>query len=566
MMAGLEMPTDKLAAAREAFARQDWKQAYAEMSVAAEAHASLAVEDLERLAIAAYMLGKDEVSADVWARAHSEWLRLREPRRAVRCTFWLVLDLLTRGEAARAGGWLARAQHLLSEQADGCAEQGLLLALVARTHIRQSDIDGAHQAASRAVELARRFDDSELQVFSRLSLATVMARRGDRGGAAALFDEIMVAVTLGDVSPIGIGVVYCAVVDGCFSLLDLGRAREWTEALSSWCAAQPELVAFRGKCLVHRAELLRLTGAWSRAMAEAERACEWLSEAIGKPGVTIPVSSFKYPVGAAFYQLAEIHRLRGEFERAEAAYRRASEYGHPPEPGLALLRLAQGQGAAAAAAIRRVLGESQPPPKRAAVLAACVEIMVDVSVLDVARAAADELAAMAAQCDAPYVRALAAHTRGSVLLAQGDPRGALTSLRQAWMDWQELEAAWEAARVRVLLGLTCRALGDDDAAQLEFDAAERVFQRVGAAPDLTRVNWLRAPSAGSDDRTLTGRERQVLSLIATGMTNRAIADALAISDRTVDRHVSNILAKLDLPSRAAATAYAYERGLVQQRT
>jgi ATP/maltotriose-dependent transcriptional regulator MalT len=560
------MLTDRLAAAREAFARQDWKRAYAEMSVAAEAHASLAVEDLERLAIAAYMLGKDEVSADVWARAHSEWLRLHETRRAVRCAFWLVLDLLTRGEAARASGWLARAQHLLDEQADGCAEQGLLLALVARTHIRQSDIDGAHQAAARAVELARRFDDSELQVFSRLSLATVMARRGDRGGAAALFDEIMVAVTTGDVSPIGIGVVYCAVIDGCFSLLDLGRAREWTEALSGWCAAQPDLVAFRGKCLVHRAELLRLNGAWSQAMAEAERACEWLSEAIGKPGDITQISPFKYPVGAAFYQLAEIHRLRGEFERAEAAYRQASEYSHPPEPGLALLRLAQGEGAAAGAAIRRVLGEPQPPPKRAAVLAASVEIMIGVSALDVARAAADELAAMAARCDAPYVRALAAHAMGSVLVAQGDPHGALKSLRQAWMEWQELEAAWEAARVRVLLGVTCRVLGDDDAAQLEFDAAERVFQRLGAAPDLARVNGLRVPSPGSDDRTLTVRERQVLALIATGMTNRAIGDALAISDRTVDRHVSNILAKLDLPSRAAATAYAYERGLVQPRT
>ena len=323
-----EMVTDRLAAAREAFARQDWKKSYAELSVADEARAQIGVENLERLAISAYMLGKDEASADFWARAHAESLRRHDVSRAARCTFWLVLDL-TRGEDARAGGWLARAKQLLDERPD-CAEQGLLLALVARTHVRQGDIDSAHQAASRAIELSRRFDDSELQVFSRLSLAQVTARRGDRRVAASLFDEIMVAVTVGDVSPVGIGVAYCAVIDGCFAALDLGRARAWTEVLSGWCAAQPDLVAFRGKCLVHRVELLRLKGAWSQATAEAERACEWLAQATGNPEDTPAVSPFKYPVGAAFYQLAEMHRLRGAFQRADAAYRRASEYGYAP--------------------------------------------------------------------------------------------------------------------------------------------------------------------------------------------------------------------------------------------
>jgi ATP/maltotriose-dependent transcriptional regulator MalT len=559
------MVTDRLAPAREAFARQDWKGAYAALSVADAADPQIGVEDVERLAISAYMLGKDEASAELWARAHTEWLRLRDVRRAARCIFWLVLDLLTRGEAARAGGWLARAQRLLDEQPEGCAEQGLLLALIARTHIRQGDVESAYQAASQAIELARCYDDVELQVFSRLSLGQVMARRGDRGAAAALFDEIMVAALVGDVSPIGVGVAYCAVIDGCFSLLDFERAREWTEALSGWCAAQPDLVAFRGKCVVHRTELLRLNGAWSQAMAEAERACEWLTEAVANPKDT-QGSTFKYPVGAAFYQLGEIHRLHGAFEHADAAYHRASEYGHTPEPGLPLLRLAQGQRAAAAAAIRRILGEPHAPPKRAPVLAACVEIMIEVSALDLARSAADELAALAARYGARYLSALTAHASGSVLLTEGDAPAALRALRQAWMDWQEIEAPWEAARVRVLLGRTCRALGDEEAAHLEFEAAERVFERLGAAPDLAHVQSLRAPSTRPGDGMLTVREREVLALIATGMTNRAIADVLGISDRTVDRHVSNILSKLDLPTRAAATAYAYERGLVKQRT
>ena len=541
------MRLDEIAAVRDAFARQAWKDAYAGFRTADEARAQLEAEDLERLAVCAYMVGKDEASADAWTRAHSEWLRLRDVRRAARCTFWLVLDLVTRGERAQARGWLARTQHLLEDAAGGCAEQGLLLALTARLRIHEKDIDGAHDAAARAADLARRFDDSDLQVFSRLCLAQVVATRGDAAAATALFDEIMVAVTVGAVSPIGIGTVYCAVIEGCHALLDLGRAREWTEALSRWCDAQPDLVAFRGICLVHRVELLRLGGAWSEATAEAERACEWCN-------------------GAAFYQLAELHRLRGKFAEADLAYRRATEYGQALEPGLPLLWLAQGQRGAAQAAIRRAVGEPQPPHRRAAVLAACVEIMIDGSELQAARAAANELTAMTALSEARYLRALNAQATGSLLLAEGDAAGALRLLRQAWIDWQDIDAPLEAGRVRVLLGMTCRALGDEETAQLEFDAARRVFERLGAAPDLARVDGLRAPAAASSDGTLTSRERQILALIARGMTNRAIADALTISDRTVDRHVSNILTKLDLPSRSAATAYAYERGLVRQRT
>ncbi len=554
------------AAARKAFARQDWTQAYAELS-AADARTQLGADDLERLAIAAYMLGQDEASADAWSRAHADWLRRHDPKRAVRCTFWLVLDLLTRGEAAPAAGWIARAQHLLDRQPGDCAERGLLFAIIARTHVRRGDIDGAHEAASHAMALARQFaDDGELQVFSRLSLAQVLARRGENAAAAALFDESMVAVTVGDVSPIGIGVVYCAVIEGCWWLLDLGRAREWTDALSRWCRAQPDLVPFRGQCLVHRAELMRLSGAWPESLAEAERACGWLTASIDDGAPPPRRSSFKHPVGAAFYQLAEIHRLRGEFANADAAYRRANEYGHAPEPGLALLRLAQGEPRVAEAAMRRVLGEPHARHRRAAILAAGIEIMLEVADLPAARAAADELAAMAEQCDARYLGALAAQAAGAVRLTRGDAQGALTALRQAWMEWQEIDAPWDAARVRVLLGLACRALGDEGGARLEFVAAERVFQRLGAAPDLARLDALRSPATATGEDRLTGRERQVLALIATGMTNRAIATALGISDRTVDRHVSNILSKLDLPSRSAATAYACQRGLVQQRT
>jgi DNA-binding NarL/FixJ family response regulator len=231
-----------------------------------------------------------------------------------------------------------------------------------------------------------------------------------------------------------------------------------------------------------------------------------------------------------------------------------------------LLRLAQGSAAAAEAAIRPVLGERQPRHRRAGVLAASVEIMLAVADLAAARAAADELAAMAGGSGARYLRALAAHARGLVCLASGDARGALPALRQAWTDWQDLDASWDAARVRVQLGLACRTLGDGAGARLEFAAAERVFERLGAAPDLAHLATLCAQPTAIDDERLTTREQEVLALVATGLTNRRIATRLAISDRTVDRHVSNILTKLDLPSRSAATAYAYERGLIQKRT
>ncbi len=555
------MAMTELAAGRHAFARQAWAQAFAQLSAAAP----LEVDDLERLAISAYLSGRDELSADAWARAHTECLRARDVPRATRCSFWLVLDLLTRNEMARANGWLVRTQRLLEDGRCDCAECGLLLVLVARRYIKLGDIAAAHDSACRAVDMAHRFEDPELRVFSRLILAQVRVRRGDAAEAAALFDELMVAVTVGDVSPIAVGIVYCAVIDACYSVFDFARAREWTAAFTRWCSAQRDLVQFRGQCLVHRAELVRLNGAWSQALVESEQACHWLTQTIRQTEPSADVlepSPFKYPVGAVFYQVAEIHRLQGDFAKADAAYRQASRYGHPPEPGLALLRIAQGRARAAEAAIRRVLQETQSRLKRTSVLAACVDIMIAVSDLPAARAAADELTAIAGDSNSPYLRALSAQATGSVLLAEGDACAALAALRVAWMGWQEIEAPWEAARVRVLLGVTCRALSDEDTAALEFEAARHIFERLAAAPDVARVRALQCSPLTARARVLTHRERQIIGLVATGRTNRAIGQELSISERTVDRHVSNILSKLDLPSRSAVTAYAYAQGLV----
>jgi DNA-binding NarL/FixJ family response regulator len=363
----------------------------------------------------------------------------------------------------------------------------------------------------------------------------------------------MVAVTAGEVSAIVTGIVYCSVLSACSDLFDIGRAREWTQALTLWCDSQPDMVPYRGECLVHRAEIISLQGVWPDALHEALLACERLAEPPGQPAF-----------GAALYQVADLHRLRGELEKSEAAYRRAAEFGRSPFPGLALLRLVQGRCDDAAAAIGRVLQESRHRRARSRVLSAAVEIMLACDDIAAAHQAADELDALALAIATPFVRAMAAQARGAVLLAEDDPTAALSACRTAWTLWRELEVPYEAARTQVLIAQACRALHDRDSADIELEAACQAFQHLGATLDLARLRTSSvAPSSAAG---LTARELQVLRLVATGRTNRTIADNLGLSEKTVARHISNIFNKLDVSSRAAATAFAFEHRLVESST
>jgi ATP/maltotriose-dependent transcriptional regulator MalT len=431
-------------------------------------------------------------------------------------------------------------------------EQGYLRYCVAFRCVLEGDATAGHASFSQAAKIGDRFRDAQLMTLARVGQGRCLIYLGEIAEGMALLDEAMVSVTAREVSAIAVGDVYCTMIEACQELFDLGRVQEWTAALSDWCEAQPQLVLYRGQCLVHRAEIMQLRGRWSEAMDEVQRACARLAQPAGQPAH-----------GAAVYLRAELHRLRGEFAPSEAAYREASELGREPQPGLAQLRLAQGQLDAAAAAIRRVLDEAQDPMTRARVLGPYVEIVLAEGDVGAARVAADELSAIAAELNAPFLHALAAHTVGVVLLAEKDYRPALASLRDACSVWRELDAEHETARARMLIGLVCRALEDADGAAMEFEAARGVFARLGAAPDLARMDQLCGPvgpprTAGG----LTGRELQVLELVAAGKSNRSIADALVISEKTVARHVSNIFTKLGLSSRAAATAYAYEHDLV----
>jgi len=534
---------------RDAFERRAWGDAYADL-LAADREVPLEAEDLERLAAATYLVGRD--SADAWARAHHAFLDRNNMERASRCVFFLTLELLLNGEPAQAGGWLARARRVIPDEAES-VERGYLLLPAATMTMFGGDPAAAYAVYSEAADIGERVKEPDVVTFARLGQGQTLIMLDDVRRGAALLDEAMVAVTAGDASPILAGLIYCAVIDTCQEIFDLRRAREWTTALSQWCASQPDLVPYRGQCLVHRSEIMQVRGAWLDAVAEAQQACELLGDPPDQA-----------PFGMALYQRAELHRLRGEFAEAEGAYRHASQLGHPPQPGLAQLRLVQGDVDAAATALRQALSEPLEGRNRSRskVLASYVEIALAANDLAAARKAADELTDIACNFDAPLLEAMSAQATGAVLLAEGDARAALDALRRAWKTSHEIEARYDAARVRILMALALRQLGDEDTAQMEFDAARHAFQQMGAAPDIARLERLAQVGAPQAVGGLTAREVEVLTLVATGKTNRVIADELVISEKTVARHVSNIFTKLDLSSRSAATAYAYENGLV----
>ena len=431
----------------------------------------------------------------MWERAHHELLGRGDEQRAARCAGWMVFVLMNGGEFARAGGWLARARRLLDDGQRDCAERGHLLVPVAFQHAVAGDWPSAHAISGQAAEIGDRFGDVDLVTLARNIQGRALIGQGKTDEGMTLLDEVMVAVMADEVSETVAGAVYCSVIEACQEVFDLRRAQQWTAALTHWCDSQPDLVPFSGNCLVHRAEIMQLHGAWPDAVDAAQRACERL------------LRRAQPAVGAAFYQQGELHRLRGEFAQAEEAYHQASRWGREPQPGLARLRLAQGQVDAAEAAIRRAADEAQGRVARSRLLPALVEIMSAAGDACAARAAADELSEIADDLDAPLLRALAAHAQGAVLLLEGDARAALGALRQAWTAWQELEVPYEAARVRVLIGLACRELGDEDSAEMELDAARWVFQQLGAGPtsrERRRCPGRAAQAGGRADRARAG--------------------------------------------------------------
>lgn len=533
--------------ARQSYRRRAWAHAF-EQFARADRERPLTADDLESMALAAYLLGRDLDYHSALERAHYAHLHAGQRDGAVRCAFWLAFRLLMRGEKGHASGWIGCAERVLGDEPHESVERGYLLLLAVEMRLKSGELESAFAAATDAAAIGERCGDADMVACARHQQGRILLQEGRVESGLALLDEAMIAVTAGRLSARVTGLMYCSVIEACQRVYAIDRSREWTVALTRWCESQPDMVLFAGVCEVHRAEILQLQGAWPAAIDEARRA------GARSQGVD------PYTAAAAMYQLGEVQRLQGEFTAAEDAYRSASQLGLEPLPGLALLRLLQGRTDAAVAAIRRATGATANRLRRMRLLPAYIEIMLAAGHVEEARDACSELEEISRSLDSGVPGAIAAQACGAVDLAEGNAQAALGPLRRAFEVWQRIEAPYAAARVRVLIGLACRALGDADGAGLEIEAARSVFEQLGAGPDLTRVDALtRAPRHA---RGLTPRELEVLRLVAGGDTNKVIAGKLSVSEKTVDRHVSNILAKLQVPSRAAATALAYQRQLI----
>lgn len=503
--------------------------------------------DHARLAEAAWWLAKFEESMAERQQAYTGFVEAGDDRVAGLLAARLSIEFALHGEPAIGAGFLARARRHLRDQPD-CVERGFLLMVEASTLRMEQRPDEALERVSEAIACAERFADHDLLAMALHIEGLLLLDGGRVADGLARMDEAMALILAGEVSPYFTGIVFCALIQACLELSDIRRAGDWSDAAGIWCESLPPEAPIIGFCRVNRAEVDRVRGAWAESEAAAALAVEQLT-------AIDPASA-----GLAHYQIAEIHRRRGDLAGAEAGYDRAHELGADPQPGLALLRLAQGDPDVAAAALRTALASRSTGPSRARILAATVEVALATGDVAGARAAAEELAATTAAIGTQALEAVAAATTGAVLLADGDPEGAADRLRTAVSLGQDVRTPYETARARALYGRALRATGDDEGARLSWIAALTAFDQLGAEPDAAALRpLLGAPNAIPGG--LTAREVEVLLLVSAGKTNRDIAVELVISEHTVARHIQNIYAKLGVSSRAAATAFVFEHRL-----
>jgi DNA-binding NarL/FixJ family response regulator len=528
----------------DAYRRRDWQRAYDGLSAAE----GLTATQLDMLADSAHWVGRPEETVAAYQRAYELHLAEGEGRRAALSAFMTAVFLRLRGEAAPADGWVSRALRILAEEAEG-AEHGYPLYLEV-AGLMGSDLDAAGQGARRMQDLGRRFGDDTLVALGIFFEGRVLVKQGRVPDGLALLDEAMLSALSDRLQPMWTGAIYCGLLDACHELVDLRRAHEWTAATSQWCSPLPVASLYPGICRVHQAEMLQLQGAWAEAEAEALGACTDM--------VRIDV----FAVAGGWYEVGEVRRVRGDLDGAEEAYHHAHELGRDPQPGLALLRLEQGRVDAARASIATAIatfGGSRL--ERAPLHAAQVDIALVAGDIETAAVSAGEVADTAARFESVGLRAVGLRVRGAVALARGESVTALASLRAACAAWNEVDAPYEIARVRVLLAEAHGQLGDSDGAERERAAARSCFERLGAVTALQALDG-HDRAMPVDTHGLSPRELEVLALVAAGHTNRGIATELFLSEKTVARHVSNIFTKLGVGSRSAATAYAFAHGLV----
>lgn len=544
----MTVPDTDLDLGRSAFHERRWRDAL-ECLTRADSEGGLPPQDIELAASVAMLLGLNSQSIEYLTRAHDEFLTMGDTDNAARCAAWLVMFLMDMGEPARGNGWLSRAKHVLEGMSGPCAAEGYLMIPAALGLLRSGAPAAGHGLFAKALELGTSFHDKDLQALGRLGVGTTRVSLGHVEEGLQLLDEVMVSVTSGEVSPIPAGIIYCAVLGSCRLSNDVRRAHEWTAALERWCGDRPDMVMFSGQCQAYRAELLILHGAWEEALSVA-RAAE------GRVRKGDPDATF-----GSWYQQGEVLRLQGFLVEAGKAYAIAAGTGFEPVPGIALLELAEHKTAQAQATMRRAMAGADPANRRR-LLPAVVEVELAAGDAAAARLALDELSEPLQQGGRPLEMALVAHAAAQVLLVEAEPQAALREARRAWRIWYSLEAPYQAARCRVLAARACALLGDPDSAAMEFEAAKADLADLGAMPAVAEVLELTGEK-NKGSSPLTDREVEVLRLVAGGHSNRTIARELYLSEKTVARHVSNILSKLAVPTRAAATGYAFEHGLIR---
>ena len=539
---------DLLARARASYARRDWPDAYRGLTTARE-QSALATEDLQALADAAWWLGLINETLTISEECHQHFLKEGRPLRAAMSALDIGFGWLLRGEIALGSGWVSRARRLLEDQPD-CAEQGFLVWLDTTKALERGDLDSALVGSRQVREWGHRFSSTTLTSLGLVGEGLVAIRSGSVNKGFALLDEAMLPVLAGQVPPEWAGNIYCQLMATCHDLADVNRARQWTAATERWCESLASAVMFVGVCRIHRIQLLQTGGEWARAKSEAVIACTELAD------MNVEV------VGEAHYQLAELNRLRDGLSAAEQEYRRAGELGRDPQPGLALLLLAQDRIDEAANSIRVALADSVGAPfRRARLLMAHVEIaLADGDVRSAARSS-EELNEIAEQYPTTGFLTWARHARGAVALAQARAGDALEDLSAAHHGYTDMGAPYDAAGVRVLMAQAHRLLGDPDAAEAELDEAAATYEQLGAALQLRLLSGVRRSPVIAGG--LTAREAEVLARVAGGGTNKEVAAALVISEKTVSRHLANIFLKLGVNSRTAAASWAYQHGLTR---
>lgn len=555
---------DALTDARTAFADRRWEDAYAlftaadaaatdassaaDSAGAADGDPPLTIDDLGFYGRSASLTARDPEAFVLLERGYTASLAAGEELRAADFAFWLGFRLFSLTRAGRAQAWLARSQEIADRNGD-CVQQGYLLVPRIHAELLTHRNRAALALAEEAVACAGRHHDNDLAALARQLGGRALIEEGDVDDGLRMLDEAMLTATTAVTSELTRGLVYCAVLGCCDRVVAVDRAREWAAVLGDWCDAQAQLGTFNGTCRVHRAELFRFAGEWDASLAEASR-------------VVVGPASDRRERAIAAYELAQVHRLRGETAEAQRDYATAATGGVDPQPGLALLHLAEGDTSVAVGGITRALATTTSPLGRARLLPAAVEVFVAAGHHPEATAAAHELADVAKRYATPALRAEAAQATGRILLAEDEAAASVEPLTDAVAGWDALGALYHAARTRILLADAFAALGDAEGSRMQREAAQAVFDDLGAPASVPTGATAAGADGRRDDRILSPREEGVLRLAATGITNKEIARRLGISTRTVDRHISNILAKLGVPSRAAATAYAYEHHLL----